>query len=46
MELWSVTDNQRMTVQAHEGQIAALAQSPVTGLVASASHDRTVKLWK
>ncbi|KAJ4747042.1 Transcriptional corepressor leunig-like protein [Rhynchospora pubera] len=46
LELWSVTDGQRLTMPAHDGQIAALAQSPVTGLVASASHDRTVKLWK
>jgi WD40 repeat protein len=46
MELWSVSDNQRNIVTAHEGLIAALAQSPSTGSVASASHDRSVKLWK
>ncbi|XP_047082985.1 transcriptional corepressor LEUNIG_HOMOLOG-like [Lolium rigidum] len=46
MELWNMVKNQSMTVQAHEGLIAALAQSPVTGMVASASHDNSVKLWK
>lgn len=46
LELWNMVENQSMTVQAHENLIAALAQSPVTGMVASASHDKTVKLWK
>jgi hypothetical protein len=35
-----------MTVMAHEGLIASLAQSGATGMVASASHDKSVKLWK
>lgn len=34
------------TLSAHEGLIAALAVSPVTGLVSSASHDKFIKLWK
>ncbi|XP_052152403.1 transcriptional corepressor LEUNIG_HOMOLOG-like isoform X1 [Oryza glaberrima] len=46
LELWNMVKNQSMTVQAHEGLIAALAQSPITGMVASASHDNSVKLWK
>ncbi|KAF7091978.1 hypothetical protein CFC21_094511 [Triticum aestivum] len=46
LELWDMVNNQIMMVQAHEGIIAALAQSPVTGMVASASHDKSVKLWK
>ncbi|KAG8065234.1 hypothetical protein GUJ93_ZPchr0004g38815 [Zizania palustris] len=46
LELWNMVKNQSMTVQAHEGLISALAQSPVTGMVASASHDNSVKLWK
>lgn len=46
MELWSLSDNQRNVVAAHEGLIAALAHSLSTGLVASASHDRSVKVWK
>nr|XP_009385699.1 PREDICTED: transcriptional corepressor LEUNIG_HOMOLOG [Musa acuminata subsp. malaccensis]XP_009385700.1 PREDICTED: transcriptional corepressor LEUNIG_HOMOLOG [Musa acuminata subsp. malaccensis]XP_009385701.1 PREDICTED: transcriptional corepressor LEUNIG_HOMOLOG [Musa acuminata subsp. malaccensis]XP_009385703.1 PREDICTED: transcriptional corepressor LEUNIG_HOMOLOG [Musa acuminata subsp. malaccensis]XP_009385704.1 PREDICTED: transcriptional corepressor LEUNIG_HOMOLOG [Musa acuminata subsp. mal len=46
LELWNMVENQTKTIQAHEGLIAALAQSPATGLVASASHDKSVKLWK
>jgi WD40 repeat protein len=46
-ELWNMVKNQTMTVHAaHEGLIAALAQLPATGMVASASHDNSVKLWK
>ncbi|KAF8400723.1 hypothetical protein HHK36_014023 [Tetracentron sinense] len=39
LELWNMAENKTMTVSAHEGLIAALAVSNVTGLVASASHD-------
>ncbi|KAI3865275.1 hypothetical protein MKX03_012865 [Papaver bracteatum] len=46
LELWNMAENKSMTIPAHDGQIAALAQSPVTGMVASASHDKSVKLWK
>jgi WD40 repeat protein len=46
LELWSLADNQRNPIQAHEGLIAALAHSPLTGMIASVSHDRYVKLWK
>ena len=46
LELWNMMENQTMSVAAHEGLIAALAQSPTTGMVASASHDKSVKLWK
>ncbi|KAL6909614.1 hypothetical protein ACP4OV_001895 [Aristida adscensionis] len=46
LELWSLSDNQRNPIQAHEGLIAALAHNPFTGMIASASHDRYVKLWK
>jgi WD40 repeat protein len=46
LEVWNMVKNQSLTVQAHEGLIAALAQSPVTGMVASASHDHSVKVWK
>ncbi|XP_057508307.1 transcriptional corepressor LEUNIG_HOMOLOG-like isoform X2 [Actinidia eriantha] len=46
LELWNMAENKSMTVSAHENIIAALAQSPVTGTVASASHDSSVKLWK
>ncbi|KAK3013431.1 hypothetical protein RJ639_010243 [Escallonia herrerae] len=46
LELWNMAENKSMTVPAHENIIAALVQSPVTGMVASASHDSSVKLWK
>ncbi|CAN6460353.1 unnamed protein product [Victoria cruziana] len=46
LELWNMVDNKTMSVAAHEGLIAALAQSPATGMVASASHDKCVKIWK
>lgn len=46
LELWNLAVNKCMTIQAHECVISALAQSPVTGMVASASHDKSVKIWK
>eukprot|EP01018_Ginkgo_biloba_P009921 Gb_06853 [translate_table: standard] len=46
LELWNMAENKSMMIPAHEGLIAALAQSPATGMVASASHDKCVKLWK
>lgn len=46
LELWNMAENKSMTVPGHDNIISALAQSPVTGMVASASHDGCVKLWK
>eukprot|EP01018_Ginkgo_biloba_P003852 Gb_10345 [translate_table: standard] len=46
LELWNMAENKSMTIPAHEGLIAALAVSNATGMVASASHDKCVKLWK
>ncbi|XP_048235068.1 transcriptional corepressor LEUNIG_HOMOLOG isoform X3 [Ricinus communis] len=46
LELWNMAENKCMTIPAHECVISALAQSPVTGMVASASHDKCVKIWK
>ncbi|KAK4366188.1 hypothetical protein RND71_014068 [Anisodus tanguticus] len=46
LELWDMVENKNMTVPAHENIITALAQSPATGMVGSASHDSSVKLWK
>ncbi|KAI3687746.1 hypothetical protein L1987_81448 [Smallanthus sonchifolius] len=46
LELWNMSENKTMTLSAHEGLIAGLALSTATGLVASASHDKIVKLWK
>lgn len=33
-------------IQAHNGLIASLASSPARGLLASASHDQCLKLWR
>ncbi|KAL0897142.1 hypothetical protein Bca101_081103 [Brassica carinata] len=46
LELWNVKENKCMTIPAHECVISALAQSPLTGMMASASHDKSVKIWK
>ncbi|CAK8568678.1 unnamed protein product [Lathyrus sativus] len=46
MELWNMAENKTMTLSAHDGLITALAVSTVNGLVASASHDKYIKLWK
>ncbi|KAL7084421.1 hypothetical protein ACP275_14G222400 [Erythranthe tilingii] len=46
LELWNMAENRSMTVPAHENIITALAQSTRTGMIASASHDSSVKLWK
>eukprot|EP00268_Persea_americana_P050406 TRINITY_DN547_c0_g1_i6.p1 TRINITY_DN547_c0_g1~~TRINITY_DN547_c0_g1_i6.p1 ORF type:complete len:873 (+),score=200.00 TRINITY_DN547_c0_g1_i6:272-2890(+) len=46
LELWNMAENKTMTLSAHEGLITALAVSNATGYVASASHDKFVKLWK
>lgn len=45
-ELWDMREGKTMTLNAHDGLIAALAVSNITGLIASASHDKFVKLWK
>ncbi|KAF5739745.1 hypothetical protein HS088_TW12G00955 [Tripterygium wilfordii] len=46
LELWNMTESKTMTVVAHEELIASLAVSTATGLIASASHDKFVKLWE
>ncbi|KAL5562094.1 hypothetical protein UlMin_031841 [Ulmus minor] len=46
LELWNMAENKSMTISAHENIISALAQTPVRGMVSSASHDSSVKLWK
>ncbi|KAG8053226.1 hypothetical protein GUJ93_ZPchr0001g31078 [Zizania palustris] len=45
LELWDMSENRTMTLAAHDGLITALATSS-SGLVASTSHDKFVKLWK
>ena len=46
LELWDMSESKTMTLPAHEGLIAALSASTVTGLLASASHDKFIKLWR
>ncbi|XP_073112085.1 LOW QUALITY PROTEIN: transcriptional corepressor LEUNIG_HOMOLOG [Elaeis guineensis] len=46
LELWDTAENRYMMVQAREGTVAYLVQSPFTGIVASVSHDICVKIWK
>ncbi|KAB2619223.1 transcriptional corepressor LEUNIG [Pyrus ussuriensis x Pyrus communis] len=46
LELWNMTENKTIALPVHEGLIASLAVSTVTGLIASASHDKFVKIWK
>ncbi|KAJ4907248.1 LEUNIG-like protein [Raphanus sativus] len=46
IELWDTGENKCMTLAAHECVISALAQSSSTGMLASASHDKSVKIWK
>uniref|UniRef100_A0A0D9UXG2 LisH domain-containing protein n=1 Tax=Leersia perrieri TaxID=77586 RepID=A0A0D9UXG2_9ORYZ len=45
LELWDMSENRTMTLAAHDSLITALASSS-SGLVASTSHDKFVKLWK
>ncbi|TKY71717.1 Transcriptional corepressor LEUNIG [Spatholobus suberectus] len=47
LELWSPNEsNKTWVVPAHKGLIIGPADSPEDELVASASHDHCVKLWK
>ncbi|KAK8595645.1 hypothetical protein V6N13_000345 [Hibiscus sabdariffa] len=46
LELWNMMENKILTRHAHENLVSALAASNVTHMVASASHDKCVKLWK
>ncbi|XP_021911778.1 transcriptional corepressor LEUNIG-like isoform X2 [Carica papaya] len=46
LELWNMSENKTMTQAAHERLVSCLAVSNVMGMVASASHDKCVKLWK
>ncbi|KAJ6862356.1 hypothetical protein NC652_039255 [Populus alba x Populus x berolinensis] len=46
LELWNMSENKTMTLPAHDGQIAALAVSTVTGMVASASLEVKSEKWK
>lgn len=46
LEIWDMYENRSMTLKAHDGLIASLAASNASGMVASASHDKFVRLWK
>ncbi|GAB2300383.1 hypothetical protein Dimus_034424 [Dionaea muscipula] len=46
LELWNMIEKKSMTLPGHDGLISCLAASNVSGLVASASHDKCVKLWQ
>ncbi|TYH65717.1 hypothetical protein ES332_D06G074500v1 [Gossypium tomentosum] len=46
LELWNMLENKIMTRHAHENLVSALAASNSIRMVASASHDKCVKLWK
>ncbi|KAK7302808.1 hypothetical protein RJT34_13704 [Clitoria ternatea] len=47
LELWSPAEGSKtLAIPAHKGLIAGLADSPEDELIASASHDHSVKLWK
>ncbi|XP_065879505.1 transcriptional corepressor LEUNIG_HOMOLOG-like [Euphorbia lathyris] len=47
IELWNPIENSRTwSVAAHNGLIAAVADSVPNQMIASASHDRCVKIWK
>ncbi|XP_015898191.3 transcriptional corepressor LEUNIG isoform X2 [Ziziphus jujuba] len=46
LELWNMKENKSMNLRAHDKLVSSLAVSSVTGLVASASHDKCVKIWK
>lgn len=46
LELWNMTENKTMTLHAHDKLVSSLAASNATGMVASVSHDKCVKLWK
>nr|CAB3472014.1 unnamed protein product [Digitaria exilis] len=45
LELWDMAENRSMTIAAHDSLISAVASSS-SGLVASTSHDKYVKLWR
>lgn len=41
-----MAEKKTITVSAHDKLVSALTASSATGLVASASHDKFVKIWK
>lgn len=41
-----MTENKTLTLNAHDKLVSSLAVSAVNGMVASASHDKFIKIWK
>ncbi|XP_037492439.1 transcriptional corepressor LEUNIG_HOMOLOG isoform X4 [Jatropha curcas] len=47
LQFWNtIESNKTWSIPAHKGLIAALTDSLETDMIASASHDKCVKLWK
>ncbi|KAI8000708.1 hypothetical protein LOK49_LG09G01929 [Camellia lanceoleosa] len=47
LDFWNPAENNKtLTIGAHHGIITALADSPQTEMIASASHDGVVTLWR
>ncbi|XP_056162155.1 transcriptional corepressor LEUNIG-like isoform X1 [Syzygium oleosum] len=46
LELWDIAENKKVTLRAHNEPISCLAASSVNGLIASASRDNCIKIWK
>ncbi|KAK3148622.1 hypothetical protein QOZ80_3BG0297310 [Eleusine coracana subsp. coracana] len=44
--LWDFAENKVVSVQPHDGYVADLAGCHATGMLASASHDGCVKVWR
>ncbi|GJN09354.1 hypothetical protein PR202_ga27355 [Eleusine coracana subsp. coracana] len=44
--LWNFAENKVVSVQPHDGYVADLAGCHATGMLASASHDGCVKVWR
>ncbi|XP_030552890.1 transcriptional corepressor LEUNIG-like isoform X2 [Rhodamnia argentea] len=46
LELWDIAENKKGTLHPHDGPISCLAASSANGLIASASRDNCIKIWK
>ncbi|WVZ10597.1 hypothetical protein V8G54_015127 [Vigna mungo] len=46
IDVWDFGENKTLTMHAHEKLVSSLAISNATGLLASTSHDKHLKIWK
>ncbi|XP_047173130.1 transcriptional corepressor LEUNIG-like [Vigna umbellata] len=46
IDVWDFGENKTLTIHAHEKLVSSLAVSNATGLLASTSHDKHLKIWK